>query len=179
VAAQTCRFTLGFKALYEVVPEFVGECLEVERVEPGSGNVLQRTSNGLLVWRRIDNWTAFTNGSITWVNGPYGVLERLNGERFMWEEPFVTLYRPLAGFNGTALVPKEGLQPFADLTLTIAEQGPAPVISETVPAYSVSFGDRHEEVGDGAGVRGYRGQRIFGDYLEGFLGCAVGAPYCA
>jgi len=38
-----------------------------------------------MVWRKADNWTAFTSGSITWVNGPYGVEERRNEERFEWE----------------------------------------------------------------------------------------------
>jgi hypothetical protein len=38
-----------------------------------------------MVWRKADNWTAFTNGHRTWVNGPFGVMERPNEERFEWE----------------------------------------------------------------------------------------------
>jgi hypothetical protein len=39
-----------------------------------------------MAWRKADNWTAFTNGSRTWVNGPFGVMERDNEERFDWEK---------------------------------------------------------------------------------------------
>jgi hypothetical protein len=38
-----------------------------------------------MVWRKADNWTAFTNGSITWINGPEGVQDRPNDVRFLWE----------------------------------------------------------------------------------------------
>jgi uncharacterized protein YkwD len=38
-----------------------------------------------MAWRKADNWTAFTNGSRTCVNGPYGVMERSNEARFEWE----------------------------------------------------------------------------------------------
>ena len=40
---------------------------------------------GLLVWRKADNFTAFTDGGTTWVNGPNGLQSRPNGERFSWE----------------------------------------------------------------------------------------------
>jgi lipoprotein-anchoring transpeptidase ErfK/SrfK len=39
----------------------------------------------LLVWRKADNFTAFTNGATTWVNGPQGIQARPNGQRFPWE----------------------------------------------------------------------------------------------
>ncbi len=42
-------------------------------------------SGGLLVWRKLDNCMAFTSGYRTWVNGPDGVQERLNSQRFAWE----------------------------------------------------------------------------------------------
>ena len=56
-----------------------------------NGDGLQETTawhgkGGLLVWRKSDNWTAFTDGSTTWVNGPYGVQRRPNAERFAWEK---------------------------------------------------------------------------------------------
>jgi hypothetical protein len=38
-----------------------------------------------MAWRKADNWTAFTNGHTTWINGPYGVQSRLNDQRFPWE----------------------------------------------------------------------------------------------
>lgn len=31
------------------------------------------------------NWTAFTNGYQTWLNGPTGLAMRLNTQRFRWE----------------------------------------------------------------------------------------------
>jgi hypothetical protein len=39
----------------------------------------------LLVWRKADNWTAFTDGYRTWLNGPQGLQQRLNTELFPWE----------------------------------------------------------------------------------------------
>lgn len=84
-AQESCRFVLGFKAIHDLIPAVVGNCLEEQRTDPASGDALQQTTNGLLVWRRADNWTAFTDGSTTWVNGPSGLEARPNGERFPWE----------------------------------------------------------------------------------------------
>ena len=39
----------------------------------------------MLVWRKADNWTAFTNGYWTWINGPGGLVKRLNTQRYSWE----------------------------------------------------------------------------------------------
>src|SRR5439155_3666053 len=51
-----------------------------------NGNSEQRTSGGLLVWRKADNWTAFTDGTTTWINGPAGLASRPNGgPLFPWE----------------------------------------------------------------------------------------------
>lgn len=79
-------FKLGFKLLADQIPQVVGEPLENEHWGD-NGDSLQQTSKGLMVWRKADNWTAFTNGSRTWVNGPHGIQERGNGERFSWEMP--------------------------------------------------------------------------------------------
>ena len=46
---------------------------------------MQLTTKGLLVWRKSDNFTAFTNGSQTWVNGPLGLQQRADNQRFRWE----------------------------------------------------------------------------------------------
>ena len=83
-AQSTATFELGFKALAAQIPSIAGEPLEDEH-SGANGDSLQQTSTGLMVWRRADNWTAFTNGSRTWVNGPAGVEERANEERFEWE----------------------------------------------------------------------------------------------
>lgn len=85
-AQAGCTFTLGFKALRDQIPDIVGECLENERFNLENGNAEQRTSGGLLVWRKADNWTAFTDGSTTWINGPEGLASRPNeGPLFPWE----------------------------------------------------------------------------------------------
>src|SRR5438552_1004853 len=73
LTAQTaCTFTLGFKALRDQIPDVVGNCLDNEHFNLANGNSEQRTGGGLLVWRKADNWTAFTDGSMTWINGPEG-----------------------------------------------------------------------------------------------------------
>ena len=82
-AAGPCRFVLGFATLAAAVPG-VGDCQQNQGYAP-NGDALQHTTGGLLVWRKADNWTAFTDGYRTWLNGPQGVQQRLNTERFAWE----------------------------------------------------------------------------------------------
>jgi hypothetical protein len=84
-AAAACRFQLGFKAIADQIPAIVGQCLEDEHANPQNGDALQRTAGGLLVWRKADNFTAFTDGYRSWVNGPFGLQQRLNTEAFDWE----------------------------------------------------------------------------------------------
>lgn len=84
LAQSRPEFKLGFKALADLIPDVVGEPLENEHWG-ANGDSLQLTSKGLMAWRKADNWTAFTNGARTWVNGPFGVMERANDERFEWE----------------------------------------------------------------------------------------------
>lgn len=79
------RFQLGFATLAGLIPDVVGVPVENERHNPINGDGLQQTTNGLMVWRKADNWTAFTNGYWTWINGPYGVQNRSNAVRFEWE----------------------------------------------------------------------------------------------
>ena len=88
VAAAECQFVLGFATLRDLIGhEIVGECLENEH-HGANGDALQRTSGGLLVWRKADNWTAFTDGYRTWINGPNGLVQRHNTERFDWEHDY-------------------------------------------------------------------------------------------
>jgi Protein of unknown function (DUF4232) len=82
---QSCRFVLGFAALHDAIPDTVGSCVEDEQYNPSNGDGLQTTTNGLLVWRKSDNWTAFTTGTETYISGPLGLQKRSNGERFWWE----------------------------------------------------------------------------------------------
>jgi len=90
-AAAECQFQFGFKVLAEMIPSTVGNCLDNEYHNPNNGDGLQRTEGGLLVWRKADNWTAFTNGHETWINGPMGLQKRLNIERFEWEPDYVVI----------------------------------------------------------------------------------------
>src|SRR6185437_1407879 len=71
-SSQGCQFILGFQALHALVPVVVGGCLD-DQASAANGDALQHTTNGLLVWRKADNFTAFTDGAQSWVNGPYGV----------------------------------------------------------------------------------------------------------
>ena len=83
--SANCGFSLGFKTIHDMIPDVVGDCRENEWHNAENGDGLQQTTGGLLVWRKFDNWTAFTNGSITWINGPFGLQARANTERFPWE----------------------------------------------------------------------------------------------
>jgi len=80
-----CTFHLGFAALDALIPTIVGDCVDDETFDPTTGDAQQLTTNGLLVWRKEDNWTAFTDGSQTWLNGPFGLQQRANAERLWWE----------------------------------------------------------------------------------------------
>ncbi len=77
-------YKLGFQALAAQIPNTVGQPIENEHYG-ANGDSLQMTTSGLMVWRKADNWTAFTDGSRTWVNGPDGVQVRGNDQRFPWE----------------------------------------------------------------------------------------------
>jgi hypothetical protein len=84
LAAPDCRFILGFAALQAMDPADVGTCLD-NQASAANGDAIQHTSKGLMAWRKSDNWTAFTDGYQTWINGPDGLAERLNTKRFTWE----------------------------------------------------------------------------------------------
>lgn len=88
------QFVLGFKTLAGMIPSIVGQPLEDEHFDPVNGDALQKTTRGLLVWRKADNWTAYTDGASTWINGPYGLQERPNDERFGWESQTAGLITP-------------------------------------------------------------------------------------
>ncbi|MAG35399.1 MAG: hypothetical protein CL878_04015 [Dehalococcoidia bacterium] len=90
VHGAECQLVLGFKTLQGLVnaaegSDAVGSCLENERHNSENGDGVQRTTGGLLFWRKADNFTAFTDGHRTWTNGPNGLQSRRNTERFAWE----------------------------------------------------------------------------------------------
>src|SRR5437762_9309545 len=88
VSALDCSFRFGFADLQAQVPQVVGDCLENEHHMGPTGDGLQQTSRGLLVWRKEDNWTGFTDGYTTWVLGPRGLQSRPNEGRYAWEPDF-------------------------------------------------------------------------------------------
>ena len=83
-SAGSCQFILGFATLHSLDPADVGNCVD-NQAFAANGDAQQHTTKGLLVWRKRDNFTAFTDGARSWVNGPNGLLERLNTQRFSWE----------------------------------------------------------------------------------------------
>ncbi|MCY3799959.1 MAG: ABC transporter substrate-binding protein [Chloroflexi bacterium] len=89
-AASDCEFVLGFAMLKSLVdaaegPDRVGACVDNEHFHPDAGESLQETTGGQLIWRKADNWTAFTDGNRTWINGPLGLQSRPNTELLDWE----------------------------------------------------------------------------------------------
>jgi glucose/arabinose dehydrogenase len=108
--AAACEFVLGFAQIRAAIgPEVVGDCIEDEHTNPENGDALQRTTGGLLVWRRADNWTAFTDGYRTWVNGPRGLQVRLNTESLDWERAAARGLRSV----DVAVPPRFRVGPFA------------------------------------------------------------------
>ncbi|MGE5619940.1 MAG: CAP domain-containing protein [Sphingomonadaceae bacterium] len=84
IAQSKPQFRLGFKTLAELIPKVVGVPLSEEQAD-SDGNSIQMTSTGLMVWIKSTNWTAFTDGFWTWINGPFGLQRRTNEQRFDWE----------------------------------------------------------------------------------------------
>jgi predicted double-glycine peptidase len=82
--SNDCRFVLGFAALHDSDPADVGTCLD-NQAFAANGDAIQHTTKGMLAWRKADNWTAFTDGYQTWLNGPSGLVKRFNDEWFEWE----------------------------------------------------------------------------------------------
>jgi hypothetical protein len=143
LAQAGCQFLFGFKALHDQIPAVVGPCLGDETHNPDNGDGLQQTLGGLLVWRKADNWTAFTNGAITWLNGPCGLQTRPNqGPFYPWEG------RPGAdcsGSGGAAPAPVVPPAPFA------APPPPPPPAPAPQPASSAPSGgfDPARHIGQG------------------------------
>ncbi len=136
-AAGACQFVLGFGAFADHLPRVMGQCLDDEQHDLASGDALQHTTTGLLVWRKADNFTAFTDGFHTWVAGPNGIEERQNTQRFAWEANPTQL--PLA--TETVLANRLGwsggqLSVQAGTTLTFAAPAPDPADLGRLPVVS-------------------------------------------
>jgi hypothetical protein len=131
----TCGFVGGFATLHDLAPDVVGDCKEDEHHDATSGDALQATTNGLLVWRKADNWTAFTDGSTTWINGPEGLQSRPNDQRFAWENA-ATTYEQLKAFPGQVLIPAPGGS-FANFK--VADIMLQPQQGEDQPFYTIDY----------------------------------------
>ena len=132
--AADCQFVLGFKSLRNLIGhDIVGECLDNEHYN-AIGDSNQHTTGGLLAWRKADNWTAFTDGHRTWVNGPIGLQKRLNTERFEWEAD----YAPGGGIATPTPAP-------APTTPPTQIPQPARATLELNPAPSLGACDRSSE----------------------------------
>lgn len=83
--STACQFVLGFKTLHDLDTADIGDCTD-NQASASNGDAQQHTTKGLMAWRKSDNWTAFTNGYKTWINGPNGLVSRLNTDRFPWEK---------------------------------------------------------------------------------------------
>jgi hypothetical protein len=70
---------LGFKRLKDKLPAVVGDCIENEWHDDKTGNTYQRTARGMLVWRKADGVTSFTDGRRTWIDTAQGVLAPRDG----------------------------------------------------------------------------------------------------
>lgn len=143
-----CRFVLGFATLRDLIgSDKVGSCLEDEHFNVENGNAEQHTSGGLMVWRKIDNFTAFTDGSTTWVNGPNGLQTRPNGERFSWEkdpvQPARTQPAPAAapGSSSSSSAPTPTTTPTSQRTTNTGPTATPVPTSTPRPSSSSSRGD--------------------------------------
>ena len=84
-STPACEFRFGFGTLQGLIPDIVGACVEQEHHDPSTGDAVQHTTRGLLVWQKGTNVVAFTDGHHTWLLGSYGLQRRLNTDWFAWE----------------------------------------------------------------------------------------------
>lgn len=131
-SAPDCSFYFGFARLHEQLPDVVGDCLENEHHLPVTGDALQRTSHGMLFWRKEDNWTGFTNGSRTWVAGPNGIQSRPNEARFAWESD-ASSARQVIPDDSPALADSPAAPALA-LAQPLRAAEPSPMADEPQPA---------------------------------------------
>ncbi len=139
------EFRFGFKALADQIPSVVGDPLEDEH-GTANGDVIQRTTNGLMVWRKADRWTTFTNGGITWILGPFGLQSRANGDLFPWEQPSA----------GPEPVPQPVAEPVpaAPTPIPTAPPAPTPVPPTPTPVPLGSYSPDVKAMDDESGGRG-------------------------
>ena len=145
-----CQFILGFKALHDLDPGDVGNCTD-NQVFAANGDAQQHTANGLMAWRKADNWTAFTNGYTTWINGPDGLVHRLNTDRFPWEHDSASA----SGASGIQSWSQPAVVPSA-IPLGDGKVGTTPQIGY-VDSCTATFGSRGGASRDGPWVNSASG----------------------
>lgn len=156
--AHPCQYELGFATLASELAGVAGSCLENQGYAP-NGDAHQHSTGGLLVWRKADNWTAFTNGNETWINGPQGLARRSNSERFDWEAGVQAGLRVISSRASTPTAPAAQLGPLSHITQTMNNCGPAS-ISEVLRYWGIQksqgelsailrHGNRHGMASDG------------------------------
>ena len=135
--AANCQYILGFKTLHADLGLTVANCLD-DQTFAANGDALQHTAHGLLVWRKSDNFSAFTDGYHTWINAAAGIELRLNAQRFSWESD--------AGMPGTTILstPVADVPTLADVTALLARTSEVAIPSEhmalELPPVTISDG---------------------------------------
>lgn len=78
-----CTLGPSFEQLGRAVgSDLVGECVENQRTNPATGDLEQRTTRGLLVWRKADGLATFTNGASAYYGCSDGIQKRSSAEPF-------------------------------------------------------------------------------------------------
>jgi plastocyanin len=139
-AAASCQFILGFKTLHDLDPQDIGDCTD-NQAFAANGDAQQHTTKGLMVWRKADNFTAFTNGYMTWINGPTGLVSRLNTARFPWESsaPIEAPSSPSASPSASPAPSATPSGPQPSALVTITDHGFQPETVTIVTGGSVTF----------------------------------------
>jgi len=83
-----CSFSTGFASIAQAIPDQVGGCLS-QPVALGTGDVVQQTTEGQMVWYKSNSISEFTNAGLgtTWVLGPFGLQSRPSNQTFSYEAP--------------------------------------------------------------------------------------------
>ncbi|MCL4544889.1 MAG: hypothetical protein M1118_09895 [Chloroflexi bacterium] len=80
-----CHVAAPFQALDRALSTTAGQCTGAALHDPKSGDLVQHTQHGILVQDKASGFVSFSDGYHTWVDGPRGIQERLNFQRFSWE----------------------------------------------------------------------------------------------
>jgi len=123
-AVADCSFSGGFQALHDKIPLIVGACVGAEQPDPTSGNTVQATTAGYLQRSAADGRVNFTDGSVVWLDGPCGIQNRRDTDRFAWEVGRQGCQLEAVGAESWPGVPISATQPAAMATPspTVASQ---------------------------------------------------------